>query len=70
MRRTVLIVDDHAGFRRAARALLGAEPNPPDVVLISSRDRSDLGPLLDRTPARGFITKADLTAEALERVLT
>jgi DNA-binding NarL/FixJ family response regulator len=116
MRQTVLIVDDHAGFRQAARALLEcdgyeivgeagdaasglrecrrlrpaivlldiglpdasgldlaarltAEANPPDVVLISSRDRSDLGPLVEQTPARGFITKADLSAEALERVL-
>jgi DNA-binding NarL/FixJ family response regulator len=116
MRQTVLIVDDHAGFRQAARALLEcdgyeivgeagdaasglrearllkpaivlldiglpdasgldlvdqltAEANPPAVVLISSRDRSDVGPLVEHTPARGFITKAELGAEALARVL-
>jgi DNA-binding NarL/FixJ family response regulator len=112
----VLIVDDHAPFRQAARALLeldgyevvgvaadaasgvsecrrlrpeivlldiglpdasgldlagrlAAEPGAPDVVLISSRDRSDLGPLLDATPAVGFITKTHLSADALDRVL-
>ena len=105
MRPTVVIVDDHAGFRRSAAALLEAEgfdvvgeaadgpdaigavavlrpsivlldiglpvldglsvaeqlaagPDPPVVVLISSRDADAYGARLDRSPARGFIRKS------------
>ena len=116
MRQTVLIVDDHAGFRRVARAILeidgyevvgeapdaasglresrrlkptvvlldvglpdesglelaarlAAEPESPAVVLVSSRDQADLGPRVAQSGARGFIPKAELSAQALERLL-
>lgn len=109
---TVLIVDDHDGFRRSAGALLQAEgfdvvgaagdgagalalvealrpdivlldvqlpdldgfsvaeqlaaaPNPPQVVLVSSREPAAYGPRLLATPARGFIAKRDLSGAAL-----
>ncbi|HEV2218899.1 MAG TPA: response regulator [Candidatus Dormibacteraeota bacterium] len=112
----VLIVDDHAGFRRVARRLLqdmgrlvvgeagtghealsearrlkpdlvlldiqlpdldglavarslSSDPNPPAVVLVSSRDAADYGPSLDGCGALGFIAKADLTAESLTALL-
>jgi two-component system response regulator FimZ (fimbrial Z protein) len=109
---TVLIVDDHAGFRRSARRLLEADgfevigeaedggsalaavdrlqpqvvlldvvlpdvdgfavaeqlaaaaPGPV-VVLTSSREAADFGGRLDRTSARGFIHKDDLSGAAL-----
>jgi DNA-binding NarL/FixJ family response regulator len=111
-RATVLIVDDHSGFRTFVRRLLesggfrvvreaaGAvearsavpalqpkvvllDVNLPDgdglqladelsdgahapaVVLISSHERSDFGDRLERTSARGFISKADLTPAAV-----
>ena len=116
MGRTVLVVDDHADFLRAATALLtadgfeviggaatGAEalianevlrphvvlvdirlpdidgltvaerlsalPEPPEVVLVSSRDASTYGARLRSSPARGFLVKADLSGAALRRVL-
>jgi DNA-binding NarL/FixJ family response regulator len=116
MPRTVVIVDDHDGFRALARALLrgtgyevvgeaadGASairsvrelrpevvlldvqlpdmngfdvarcvnegPDPPAVVLISSRDASDYGRRVDRSSARGFITKAELSIGALDSLL-
>ena len=130
MRQTVLIIDDHAAFRRAARALLefdgyeivgeaadaasglrevrrlrpaivlldvglpdesgldlaarlvadadadahadaddDADANAPAVVLVSSRDEADLGPLVERSGARGFIPKVELSAQALERLV-
>jgi DNA-binding NarL/FixJ family response regulator len=116
MPQTVLIIDDHAAFRQAARALLEFdgyeivgeaadaasglrecrrlkpdivlldvglpdesgldlaarlqdEPEPRAVVLVSSRDRADLGPLVERSGARGFIPKAELSAHALERLV-
>jgi DNA-binding NarL/FixJ family response regulator len=114
--RSVLIVDDHPGFRAQARALLVAagyevvgeaadgesgvrvardlspdvvlldvqlpdstgfelvrlmagEPGQPAVILISSRDASDYGRRIERSGARGFICKADLSAGALAAVL-
>lgn len=114
--RRVLVVDDHASFRRCARALLesegfevvgeaadggsavtvAAELQPelvlldiqlPDIdgfavaerllandrtlqiVLVSSRDRSSYGPLIEKCGARGFLSKGDVSGPALERLL-
>ena len=113
---SVLIVDDHPGFRARARALLAAagyevvgeaadgesgvrvardlspdvvlldvqlpditgfevvqrvhsEPDPPAIVLISSRDASDYGSRIGRSGALGFISKAELSARTLGAVL-
>ena len=115
MPQTVLIVDDHAGFRRAARAVLEAEGYDviaesstgtealdaverfrpalvlldiglPDidgievagllttadpslaVVLTSSRDASDYRPHLERSGARGFIPKAELSGAGVAAI--
>ena len=112
---TVLIVDDHPGFRDTARRMLerdgfdvvgeaadGAsgltlarELDPdvilldvalpdgsgfdvaerlriegPDVVLVSTRERADLGPRLEAAPALGFIQKDELTSDAVRSLLT
>jgi len=115
---TVLIVDDHAGFRSTARALLeaegydvvgeagdgasaleaaaalrpevvlldvqlpdldgfevasrlraGANGSRPAIVLTSSRDGSDFGPLVEECGARGFVPKAELSGAALAALL-
>jgi len=112
VRPTVLIVDDHADFRRSAGELLEAEgfaviaeaadgdeaigaverlrpeivlldvqlpgpdgfavaerlaagPDPPAVVLISSREATAYGPRLAGAAARGFIAKRELSGPAL-----
>jgi DNA-binding NarL/FixJ family response regulator len=112
MKPTLVIVDDHAGFRSVARSLLMAHcfevigeaadsaaalaeiaRLEPDVVLLdvelpdgngfdiadrltadgcraalvltSSRDRADFGPLVDESPARGFVAKADISGDVL-----
>jgi DNA-binding NarL/FixJ family response regulator len=112
VRRRLLIVDDHAGFRKAAAALLAAEgfevvghagdagaairqiallrpdvvlldiqlpgldgialaelishePDPPDVVLISSREASAYGDRLGSAPTRGFLPKRGLSGAKL-----
>jgi DNA-binding NarL/FixJ family response regulator len=44
---------------------LAAAPDPPAVVLISSRDATAYGPRLQAIPARGFIPKSGLSGEAL-----
>jgi DNA-binding NarL/FixJ family response regulator len=111
---TVLIVDDHPGFRDTARRMLGRnglavvgeaadgesgltlarELDPdvilldvalpdgsgfdiaerlrvdgPDVVLVSTRERADLGPRLDSAAALAFIQKDDLTSDAIRSLL-
>jgi DNA-binding NarL/FixJ family response regulator len=58
-----VLLPDANGFEVAE--LLAAEPRRPVVVLTSSRSADDLGASLDRTSARGFISKHDLTAESL-----
>ena len=112
VRPTVLIVDDHDGFRESARALLEAEgfavvggaadgaaavaavarlrpevvlldvqlpdvdgfavaeqlavgPDPPRVVLISSRDAAAYGPRIGAAPVCGFLSKRELSGAAL-----
>jgi len=58
---------DLDGFDVAAR--LTADDDAPKVILVSSRDGTDFGPLLVRSGARGFIPKDELSGEALEAVL-
>ena len=114
--RRVLIVDDHQGFRRCARALLteagfdvvgeaenggdavslAGEVEPelvlldvqlPDfdgfevasrliarnaglkIVLVSSRDRTVYGSLIEKSGAIGFISKGDLSRDVIEELL-
>jgi DNA-binding NarL/FixJ family response regulator len=42
---------------------------PPAVVLVSSRDSSDFGALIQQSGARGFIPKAELSGRALADLL-
>lgn len=42
----------------------------PQVVLTSSRERGDFGPLIDQCGCRGFIAKDDLSREALAELLS
>lgn len=67
LRPQVVLLDiqlpDIDGFAVAER--LSAVPDPPRVVLISSREASSYGPRLDATPARGFISKRELSGASL-----
>jgi DNA-binding NarL/FixJ family response regulator len=114
---TVVIVDDHAGFRSSARALLEAEGfevvgeagdgesalvtirrlrprivlldiqlpgidgfevaerlaavgDPPAVVLISTRGVSSYRRRLASSPVRGFISKSELSGNALSALVS
>jgi hypothetical protein len=44
---------------------LAAVPDPPRVVLISSRDAAAYGPRLDAAPACGFLAKRELSGASL-----
>ena len=117
VRPTVVIVDDHAGFRSSARALLEAEGfdvigeagdgasalalvdllrprimlldiqlpdidgfdvaerlaragDPPAVVLVSTRGVSAYRRRLARSPASGFISKSELSGNALSTLVS
>jgi DNA-binding NarL/FixJ family response regulator len=59
---------DRDGFEVAAR--LAEEAEPPQVVLISSRDATAYGRRLTGAPVRGFIAKRDLTGAALAALVT
>jgi DNA-binding NarL/FixJ family response regulator len=71
LRPDVVLLDvqlpDIDGFE-VARAL-HEEPAPPAIILVSSRDASDYGGQVARSPARGFVPKIDLSARALATLL-
>jgi DNA-binding NarL/FixJ family response regulator len=58
---------DLDGFDVASRICVDREA--PKVVLTSSRDPREFGPLVTRSGARGFIPKGELTGEALSALL-
>ena len=58
---------DIQGFDVAARLQMNG--SAPAVVLTSSHDASDFGPLIETSGARGFIPKSELSGEALRRIL-
>jgi len=58
---------DLSGFEVAKRLTDGGDG--PVVVLVSSRDGSDFGPLVEGSGARGFIPKAELSGAALSALL-
>lgn len=58
---------DLDGFDVASR--LTGMAAPPIVVLTSSRDGSDFGPLVGRSGARGFVPKGDLSGELIAALI-
>ena len=72
LRPAVVLLDiqlpDIDGLRLAER--LAATPDPPSVVLISSREAAAYGSRLDAVPARGFIAKRELSGAALAALVT
>jgi DNA-binding NarL/FixJ family response regulator len=58
---------DLDGFQVAEK--ITANAGAPAVVLTSSRDSSDFGPLVRGSGARGFISKGDLSGAAIARLL-
>lgn len=67
LRPQVVLLDiqlpDLDGFAVAER--LAAGPDPPTVVLISSREAAAYGPRLDAAAAQGFIPKRELSGSTL-----
>jgi len=62
-----VLLPDMSGF--AVAEALAADSSRPLVVLVSSRSESEFGAAVDESAAHGFITKSDLSAEALAAVV-
>ncbi len=60
---------DFDGFEVASR-LRGLGAEAPRIVLTSSRDASDFGPLVAQCGARGFVPKAELSGGALATLIS
>ena len=58
---------DIDGFEVASR-LLAREPGLA-IVLVSSRGRTEYGPLIERSGVRGFVSKDELSGETIEALL-
>ena len=58
-----VLLPDATGFEVAEA--LGADSSRPRVVLVSSRNASELEAALEQSSADGFITKSELTAATL-----
>jgi DNA-binding NarL/FixJ family response regulator len=71
LRPDVVLLDiylpDVDGFKVAAE--LTKNGRTPAIVLISSRDARDFGPLVEQSGARGFIPKAELSGATLSALL-
>ena len=71
LRPDVVILDiqlpDMDGFVVAER--IAALHDPPAVVLVSSREAAAYGLRLSTTPARGFISKSELSGESVARLV-
>ena len=70
LRPEVVLVDiflgDESGLKLARRL---AEGNRSTVILISTHAEADLGDLIAKSPAAGFLPKAEVSAEAIRRIV-
>jgi two-component system nitrate/nitrite response regulator NarL len=71
LRPDVVLVDislgRESGFELAQR--LVAADDHPSVILISTHAESDFADLIAESPANGFLSKLDLSADGIRRIL-
>jgi CheY-like chemotaxis protein len=72
LRPDVALVDIDLGAESgidAARRLAGLPDGGPPVVLISAESGSELAELVDASGALGFVSKTDLSGDAIRKLL-
>ena len=68
----VVLVDISLGKESGldlARRLIADDPDGAAVILISTRVEEDVADLIAGSPAAGFLTKSELSASAILRIL-
>lgn len=72
LRPDVVLVDvslgEESGFE-LARRLVAEQSHATTVILISTRSEGELADLIASSPAAGFVTKSELSADAIHRLL-
>jgi CheY-like chemotaxis protein len=69
----VLLVDiflgDESGFELARRLSEDGRDDDRTVILISTHVEADFADLIEASPAAGFLSKAELSASAIRRIV-
>lgn len=60
---------EESGFDVARRLVDGSNAHAPAVILISTYDEREFGGRIAESPALGFISKTELSAERIRRLL-
>lgn len=73
LRPNVVLVDitlgGESGFELAWRLAGRPRDDGPAVILISTHAEADFAELIDESPAIGFLPKAELSADAIRRIV-
>ena len=72
LRPEIVLVDVFLGEESGlelARRLVEEGPGEPTVILISTHAEADLASLIAASPAVGFLSKAELSASAIRRIV-
>ena len=73
LRPEVILVDialgDESGFDLARRLDAHHRDGRPAVILVSTRSEADFADLITESPAAGFLPKAELSADAIRRIV-
>jgi two-component system, NarL family, nitrate/nitrite response regulator NarL len=73
LRPDVALVDislgEESGFDLARRLIEEDEGDETAVILISTRAEADIADLIAESPAAGFLSKAELSAMAIRRIV-
>ncbi len=64
-----ITLDGESGFDLARRLAEPDRVGRPAVILISTHAQEDLADLIAECPAAGFLSKSELSADAIRRVL-
>jgi DNA-binding NarL/FixJ family response regulator len=73
LRPDVVLVDislgEESGFDLAQRLVEEDQGSETAVILISTRAEADIADLIAESPAAGFLSKAELSASAIRRIV-